>query len=78
MTKTSKTEMIQALVDRDVAKWGENERAGLVARHSKKALKLLTCEYLELVGDITGADAVQATMTQAKRVARGALEDGAS
>jgi hypothetical protein len=70
--------MVEALVARDVARWGEEERAGLVARHNKKSAKLVKCEYLEMIGDIAGADAVQATMATARKVASGACDDGVS
>jgi hypothetical protein len=43
--KINKKQIIDLFVERDVKRWGESERAGLVKRHQRKSIDTLLIEY---------------------------------
>lgn len=79
MAKTDRATMESALIEAGVAKWGEEERAGVARMVRAKSLATVRAEYADLRGDKEESDRLD-SIERAKGVmpAWHACDDGVS
>lgn len=77
MTAT-RQEMEAAVIESLVAKWGEDERPGVIRQVREMSKASVALRYAELTGDKPAADAILTDPRNLRRPARHCNEDGVS